>query len=676
MINFPVIRRLWIEGYQVFDNEYSSGIEHVFDGGVHLIIGVNGLGKTTLLNILYRLLTGPKDLRKSDKTSLAATQHSLSKWRSTDYFRSRVANDAKGSVAAVEAQFGGRKIYIKRALRNLEIVKLVVDGQERDAGEDEYTKAVEELSGLSSFFDFFALLRYLVFFLEDRAELIWDTRSQFEMLRILFYDKESSIAASTEYDTAQKKDSAYRNLHAAIKERRDRLKLLEPRNDGEAEIIAQFELAEKALEGLRAKDDDLAQRHEDLRSSIDARRLRREKLALELEEARFNYEYEQQGLFRGLFPDITDAAEYVFRQLASGGGCIVCGNHSPNVGAKLVEAVHQGKCPVCESPKERHENIVPYTDVSIKRVERLREKIEELENDINAQDESIIDEDKELRELLVAREQLIEPINHHRRQVNLLRRRLPREGELQETRNFIDLKEKELFRFERERTEAENNYLRIKEQNEKTLDDKINRVIKSFNRIAESLLAERCELAKSSVTRRIGEGGINMEFPCFVVQMTSGVFSRFPQSRENAASVSESQREFIDLAFRMALIEVATENTTPAMLVLETPEASLDSVFVAQASALFREFSAGCGGTNLFLASTNLNQGELIPQMLGLHSPPTSNEELIIPPVEERKMRVINLLERAAPNATYKAHKEHYDALFRKAVFPDLEEQT
>lgn len=47
MIKLPVIRSVDISDYQVYQNDSSSGISHLFEGGVHLIIGVNGLGKTT-----------------------------------------------------------------------------------------------------------------------------------------------------------------------------------------------------------------------------------------------------------------------------------------------------------------------------------------------------------------------------------------------------------------------------------------------------------------------------------------------------------------------------------------------------------------------------------------------------------------------------------------------------
>ena len=70
MIHFPVIRRLEVRGYELFQTEKTDGISHDFERGVHAIVGINGLGKTTRLNMLYRALMGPFDQNKRDDAGL------------------------------------------------------------------------------------------------------------------------------------------------------------------------------------------------------------------------------------------------------------------------------------------------------------------------------------------------------------------------------------------------------------------------------------------------------------------------------------------------------------------------------------------------------------------------------------------------------------------------------
>jgi hypothetical protein len=70
MVAFPVLSRLQVKDYDLFPGDPpGSGLDRAIPDGVTLIAGINGLGKTTLLNIILRLLTGPNDL-----TSIGAGQ--------------------------------------------------------------------------------------------------------------------------------------------------------------------------------------------------------------------------------------------------------------------------------------------------------------------------------------------------------------------------------------------------------------------------------------------------------------------------------------------------------------------------------------------------------------------------------------------------------------------------
>ena len=69
LISFPIIRRFEIKGYQLFQTETSDGLTHKLDRGVHAFVGINGLGKTTVLTLLYRLLLGPFQPKTEEATS-------------------------------------------------------------------------------------------------------------------------------------------------------------------------------------------------------------------------------------------------------------------------------------------------------------------------------------------------------------------------------------------------------------------------------------------------------------------------------------------------------------------------------------------------------------------------------------------------------------------------------
>ena len=60
MINFPIFEQLDVTGFGLFPGKADGprGLNIKFQPGLTLILGANGLGKTTLIMILYRLLTG------------------------------------------------------------------------------------------------------------------------------------------------------------------------------------------------------------------------------------------------------------------------------------------------------------------------------------------------------------------------------------------------------------------------------------------------------------------------------------------------------------------------------------------------------------------------------------------------------------------------------------------
>jgi hypothetical protein len=258
-------------------------------------------------------------------------------------------------------------------------------------------------------------------------------------------------------------------------------------------------------------------------------------------------------------------------------------------------------------------------------------------------------------------------------------------------RKYVEQGEAKLVALAASRTAAETRYKGIKGGEERRLAERLGAVKAAFSRIALHLLAETCTLREAKDTRRIGQEGEMIDFPILEVMMSSGVFTGNPSARADSTSVSESQREFIDLAFRMALMEAAADNQSDAMLVLETPEASLDSLFVTEAGALFRGFATGGGSSgNVFIASTNLNNEGMIPALFGAVQPPpretvaasdadaltTERREDAAPlapavPPELRERHLINLLRLSAPNAALRQHRAYYEEKLRNAVFAD-----
>ena len=131
----------------------------------------------------------------------------------------------------------------------------------------------------------------------------------------------------------------------------------------------------------------------------------------------------------------------------------------------------------------------------------------------------------------------------------------------------------------------------------------------------------------------------------------------------------------------MTLLELAAP-AAPSMLVLETPEASLDSVFVPRAADLLRRFAAGMDGSRgtRLIASSNVNREQMIPALFGAYPDQRFYGQVIdetpspMPstvPIEDRAAHVLDLLRIAAPTRALERFRAAYEEERDQAIYPD-----
>lgn len=684
VIQFPVIRRLEVHGYELFRTDKTDGISHDFDRGIHAIVGINGLGKTTLLNILYRALMGPFDQSKRDDAGLLSSKHQVTNWRTKKFFRDRVSDGAVDATVEIDVTFGESVVTVCRRLTDLSVVHLALDGDELDASQKRYEEVVLNLSGAASYFDFYAILRYLVFYLEDRIELIWDRRSQFDMMRVLLFDTAAARSASKAYDEAQSADSEFRTLRAVVNGERENLRQLE--YAAGMTQASEYRMLQLALAGANQKDAEQAEVLEEVRKSIETVRLAREKSLIDLQEARSAVELEEQAHYSHLFPTLGDTAQYVFLNLLGGGSCFVCGNESEQAAEYLREKLDQHRCPICDSTEERQERVIPTSTFSRERLRRRKLEVDKLKAAVTVATDEIDRLGSEFEQLLDRREEDRESRQRIREELAKFGPlEQPDEAALENVRASISAGEKAMAEAQALQASAEGRYGRIMTRQRSRIEEVIEDIRKRFKAFAALVLAEHCELSVQIDRRSIGQEGTKFDFPYFEVMMTSGVFANSPSVRADADAVSESQREFLDIAFRVALIGAVTQGKADSMLVFETPESSLDSLFVSKAGEAFRTYAEDPKRKNVLIASTNLNNEEMLSALMGTlvapkvektaashvrlgrkHAPAAKPVPAI--PKAKRLGRIINLLTLAAPNAALRQYRAHYRRLLNQAI--------
>lgn len=684
MINFPVLQRVKVSDFAMYvGTSDKPGLDHVFVPGVNVIVGINGLGKTTLLTMLLRSLTGAfdvpggEDLGDSQRRIVAADR---------SWFRKRAPDDAVNARVTVWFTLGDHLFEVTRALANLDIVELSVDQQPfhtpRAADmEARYRQDVINAAGLSSFEDFVFLLRYVVFYLEDRRSLVWDPAAQGEILNILLAEKGQRRGQYVQlFNQLLSKDSEYRNVSAVVYRRRGEVqKQIATIEGGQIQRVTQaLEERRKDLKDMIARKNELSKTRDSLREQIENRRQ-------EIHDGRANLAGKVNSFYESFFPKLDAPARYLLAHFEAGAGCLVCGARTPEAMEQVAAKLHMNTCPVCASPIEHAH--WPATDPQAgEEIELLRQAIAEAEANLAAMDPSLQAAEKDHAKTSAELVSATAMVNSLEAQLKALGESLPNVVERRDALSKSVLTfEATLNELEVERADLAAQFKELTEAVHQEVLSVAAALEQAFARYIQGFLAEQCEIKYVPRVRRLGQRANTdvFTFPHFLPALTSGVHRNVTTVREAGQSVSESQKEFIDLAFRMALLEHAAPDA-PKMLILETPEASLDSVFVPRAADLLRRFatrSNGAAATRL-IASSNVNREHMIPALFGAYPDQRFYGRVVdeapseMPPTipsAERADHVLDLLTVAVPTRALERFRTAYESERNQAIYPELQ---
>ncbi|MHB8619374.1 MAG: AAA family ATPase, partial [Chloroflexota bacterium] len=168
MINFPIFESLDIDGYGLFPGTGPSlpGLHVTFHPGLTLILGANGLGKTTLITAMFRMLTGPFDIPGlAGPTPLGTTNltPSFLPYSSRAMFAQRVVDGARNAVARIRFRLGEQLVTLDRRLNDLQLVAFSIGNETFPVDEkSSFQVEIPRLAGVWSFGDWILLLRHLV----------------------------------------------------------------------------------------------------------------------------------------------------------------------------------------------------------------------------------------------------------------------------------------------------------------------------------------------------------------------------------------------------------------------------------------------------------------------------------------------------------------------------------
>ena len=672
-ISLPVLKQLTVKNYQMYPGDEGQGFTHTFVPGPNVIVGINGIGKTTLLELIARTLIGPEDL--PDKEMLGAGRRELVRSSSSrTFFSQRVADGAVSATAELAISLGGNEICIRRSLLDMHLLYYSFNNTEYNAKdftnqeygiEDSYVEDIISCSGIDNYYDFVFLVKYLMFYLEERRTLAWDSWAQIEILRILYIPTALQEEYKKSYGIAISSDSLARNYSAyAFNLEKQKKKLLTTLNRH----------ANIDLTALEIKAEEYKLKFNRLVNAEKEFDVERHRLRKSLEVARHGNAFSTQRLIKArenalklFFPTLSDYGKLILAQLESQQGCIVCGcrdkNHLQIFTEKLYESI---SCPICGAAAEQQETH-PYAsreDIDLSTIEDEQSRFLESINALEFELKKVNSDYEETRDKRIKHE-----IRYREANQELTQHMSAIDATSNEKISDLDKAIKTIREQEQEAWNAKKIAIKTLEEIATGLTENISvfkdGLIEKFNTIIKSFLAEDCTLHYKTADKRIGQGSQLVKLPEFYINMTSAVFSTVPVQRNSASSVSESQKEFVEISLRMAFIDAAFSPNQASMLI-ETPEANLDAVFMPKAGSAFKKFTEKAVPNHILIASSNLNGTAMIPSILGKfddRGEPTEQDNSGI------ESHVLNLLQIAQKNKALQEYGPEYHRNLEKALY-------
>jgi energy-coupling factor transporter ATP-binding protein EcfA2 len=633
-----------------------------FRPGLTLILGANGLGKTTLITIIYRLLTGPYDipaLAARNDVGNANLQASGLSSGGRAIFSGRVTDGARNATARLRLSIGDRELIIERRLRDMAITEFLVDNEPMRLDELRvFQPTISNLVGVWSFGDWILLLRHMVFYFEDRRALVWDASAQRQSLRFLLLPPDKAKKWTEDERAILELDSRMRNLRFAAYREEQALTEVETKVRTSADVREEL----RALEKLQSADLAQRQKLDDEFVELDSRRhqLRLRFLKAQQErEARYReFERAKLSAVQARFPQKSETARYILEQLFAEAECLVCGHHVPEAAALLERRITENDCVVCGSDLSDDESAVPTAKLADRRVRRVQRKLEEIEPELLEARRELEAAEQEFNASQLCLAGLNSKIGERSARIDALVQRLPpNEQEIHKQRAELASMRSRVEALTYELTKQRKDFGQFVEAQNREMVAQSSAIMQAFSAFAEGFLLETVNLVWSPQPARVGQTGEPIQFPGFELDMTGTNFPTVVR-RSGPDQVSESQREFIDLAFRMALMQVASDGG-PSSLVIDAPESSLDAVFVTRAADVLAKF-AQAQPENRLVTTSNLVEGELIPELLKRSASP-----------QDRVRRILNLFDVAEPTAAIRELRGEY-AKILKALFAKL----
>lgn len=611
-IYLPRLRHVKIVNYSL----YNKDIEFDFIDGVNLIIGGNGVGKTTFINIIKYALIGlyKKDLVVRNYQGEKRLSRGTYKNGNT-YFRNRTRNTAEDVNSYVTLTFDINNIsfVVTRSLYDTmlteanvttekgiipiqgEVVKQEVYARYENSTEEEkerflqynYEKAVAEAANVGDFTDVIFFVNQILMFGEDRSNVLWDESVQSRLLSNYLNDVELEKKRKNAANDAKYQDSIARHKQEEIKAIRRVLDRINPdseSNNDEAriiELIAEIENIERLLKNHDQERKELQRRVQNLYKKISD-------ISIQINDKENEINRVESSMASEYWPGLNPKY-YVYKQQYSRNHiCPMCNSH---IQIKSRSEMPENECFLCrsklgETQSDEIGKLKEELNLMLEIRHNYEQQIAGFEKDLDSMDH-------EVRNL---RAKAFKLKNEYRTLDNMSAPKVEEEtayaAMVSQIQELTEAKDEAQRKCDELRDYC-NGIIKCIEEN---LIESTRSVSDIFQDFAEAFLKLPCNLTLTSVNN----GDVKLFVP---------VIDDKP--RFDAEELSESQRFFIDYSFRMSIL--AYFYNGPSFYICETPDSSLDLSYEENAANTLLKYTEK---PNALILTSNLNNSTFIKSLL------------------------------------------------------------
>jgi DNA repair exonuclease SbcCD ATPase subunit len=602
-LRFPQLRRVQLRRFSLFS--LKQEVDEDVNSGVFCLAGANGLGKSTFLSAANYAITGI--VSKPDAKFFSVSEYYKDNLKfAQEYFDGRIKDsDREAAEVSVELVIGDQLFSLTRGLFDTSELRefsirnandssdKIFDGDnlgpsERDAA---YRGEICSAIGIGKFEQFVFLQHYVLTFDERRHLLFWDSKVLEQGLFIAFgVDHETATRADSLRREAEKADSLVRNSNwqaTKIRTQIDEIKntIQAAEDDTDADLVTQHQALtaaanETALQVIKLEDH-----------------LRDRSLAiaeLSAKQSALHSQYTEEFTKR-LGTTAHLRHHPIVATSISEHRCALCGDQRDEVNRAIEEKVESGKCPLC-GWDVRASSKRPPKDIS---------RLKGLDSELTATKSKLDDALLGMKRL---RAELAQAVEEKQTAQNALSK-------------FEKGNRRVLAQLHRQPENSLEAFLEtLKQQMESQLDEKRRHTERrdskrrEFKKLQKDLASRYAEAEDNFVPKfqdlafRFVGIDLNIQLETSAATGTTLILTVAGSARREHHQLSESQRFFIDIALRMALIQYMA-GVPGGTLFIDTPEGSLDIAYENRAGGMLAAYVLN--GFDI-LMTANINSSRLL----------------------------------------------------------------